>query len=334
MAHDLDMSNGRANVMVVGEPAWHRLGTVLDDAPTSEAAMRFAGLDWRVEQWPLMAASPDDSCEAQNVEGMKALVRTDTRRVLGVHGESYRPLQNRDAFSFMDSLVEDGQVRYESAGSLKGGRVVWMLARIPTQIRVGSDDVTNPYVLLSNSHDGTQAIRVYPTAVRVVCNNTLTWAHASNRHELGIRIMHVGDIHRKVAEARNALGLVVNHFERYAEQANTLAERELEPHEAFDYLRATFPMPDEPSKRTENSIEQKWDRLNRLYVDHPTNNIPGIARTAWSAFNTVTHYVDHEMRARGEGDRAVENRLRSSWFGQGARIKAAAFDRALELCNN
>jgi phage/plasmid-like protein (TIGR03299 family) len=330
MSHEIDMSNGRANVMVAGEAPWHRLGVNVDRAQTSDEAIGLAGLDWRVESWPVRAfdAETDRSIHVPN---KVALVRDDTKAVVGVHSESYAPLQNRDAFGFMDSLVQDDVLRYETAGSLKGGKVIWMLAKLPGSIELaGGADVSHPYMLLSNSHDGTQAIRVMPTAVRVVCQNTLRMAHG-RRGQRGLSIRHTGRIESKIAEAREVLGLAVKQTKAYGEQVSALAGKSLKRAEALAYFEGVVPIERGASERTKRAVDKTRGRLMELFMDEPANTLKGIEGTAWAALNAVTQYVDHEARAMGQGAMKDENRLRSSWFGQGDAMKSDAFEDALDL---
>ncbi len=164
MAHEIDVSTGKAAVFTVGTPAWHRLGVNVAEAQTSADAIRLAALDWRVEQWPVVARH--DGTERE-VTGRVANVRADSGAVLGVVGTSYRVFQNRAAFDFFDAIVQERLAVFETAGALKGGRHIWMLARLPKTPRAAGEDEIRPYVLLANSHDGTRALRMIPTTVRV-----------------------------------------------------------------------------------------------------------------------------------------------------------------------
>lgn len=331
MAHLIDETTGRASCMVVGAPAWHRLGVVLNEAPTSAMAMKQAGLDWRVEEWPVRAfdAETDRSIHCPNT---KAIVRSDTKAVLGIHSERYQPLQNCDAFRFMDALVESGEVKYESAGALKGGRVVWMLARIPTEIEVGGGDVTHPYVLLSNSHDGSQAIRIYPTAVRVVCNNTLRLSTNSTGADLGINVMHLGDLDEKINEARYALGLMRRQLEQYGELASVMAARKMTSGEAKAFFESLFPVAAGATDRAKKSAADRVGRVSDLYYWGQRNNLPGMERSVWAALNAVTEWADHEQRATGETEEErLDHKVQSMWFGTAHRLKTEAYEKAMAL---
>lgn len=178
MAHELEIRNGKASMMYVGDLPWHGLGTALQKPATATEAIKAAKLDWEVVKTPVYACVgnnrlvPTDSF---------AVVRSDMVdkpecEVLGVVGKDYTPLQNRDAFSFFDPIAGEGAAIYHTAGVLAGGRRVWMLAKLPGETRVIGDDISHKYLLLFNSHDGSGAVGVKFTPVRVVCQNTLTMA--------------------------------------------------------------------------------------------------------------------------------------------------------------
>jgi phage/plasmid-like protein (TIGR03299 family) len=165
MAHKLHIENGRASMMYVGKEPWHGLGTKLDGPVTSEEAIKAANLDWVVEKKPLVAY---DGKHAHPVGNRYAIVRKDCygqpKPVFGIVGADYTPLQNRDAFAFFDRIVGRGAAIYHTAGALGDGERVWMLAKLPNPIHVAGDDVTDKFLLLSNSHDGGNAAD--PSATR------------------------------------------------------------------------------------------------------------------------------------------------------------------------
>ena len=177
------------------EKPWHGLGTRVEGAPSSGDALRFAGLDWRVVQEPIRTES------GEAIPGWKANVRDSDRRVLGVVTDRYRIIQNSEAFAFTDALLGSG-VRYETAGSLQGGRKVWLLARLPREYIISGERIS-PYLVFSNTHDGSGAVRVALTPIRVVCNNTLNLALASAARSWSM--VHTGDIRGKVREAEDTL---------------------------------------------------------------------------------------------------------------------------------
>lgn len=210
MSHELDMSTGEPAVFVAGEPAWHKLGRVIEKATTSSEAIRLAGLDWKVEQWPLNATDPS-TWRSVKVSEHVANVRQDTRAVLGVVGRNYKPFQNIDAFDFLDSIVGDRLAIYETAGSLRGGRKIWMLVRVPREYRAGRDDLIKPFLLLVNSHDGSTTLRMLATTIRVVCQNTLNLALQEAGSE-GLSIRHHSGLDERVASSAARLSVPSKNF--------------------------------------------------------------------------------------------------------------------------
>jgi phage/plasmid-like protein (TIGR03299 family) len=150
MAHNLATTNGKTAMCYFGEAPWHKLGTKLENPATAADAIFAAGLDYNVELVPLFTR---DGIQVPRRQGV---IRSDTNQVLGTVGPSYSPVQNIGAFRFLDSVVADGGLRYHTAGALGQGQRIWMLAKLPGHIRVkGTDDITDKFLLLHNSHDGT-----------------------------------------------------------------------------------------------------------------------------------------------------------------------------------
>ena len=310
-------------MMYVGEVPWHGLGRRLDSPATAAEAIEAAGLDYQVELARLVTS------DGIPVPDRQAVVRSDTRSVLGVVGRNYRPAQNRDCFDFLDGLAAEGGVRYHTAGALGRGEKVWLMAKLPGSIRVrGSEDAVEKFLLLSTSHDGSSAIRVLFTPTRVVCSNTL--ALALNRGDgEGIAIRHQGDLMTKIRKAREVLGIAQAFFDDIAGSFDRLAGFYPKAAQLDAYFRSLIPDPEggNPS-RARNSR----DELFRLFERGMGQDIPATRHTAWSALNAVTEWCDHHKSARGgtEGERAA-NRLESSWFGSSARLKDRAFRLALDM---
>mgnify|MGYP003326864505 CR=1 FL=1 len=323
MAHELAMTNGRTAMMYSGEVPWHGLGTKLNEPATARVAIEAAGLDYLAE---LKAISTSDDVAIPN---RKAVVRSDSGDVLGVVGNSYVPVQNYQAFGFLDAVVADGSLRYHTAGALGKGERVWMLAKLPDDIRVkGSDDITEKYLLLSNSHDGSSSLRVHFTPLRVVCSNTLAIAARNGRGQ-GVSIIHKGDLAAKVRQAHEVLGLANRFYVNVQEQIDRLARHYPSPRQLEEYFRQVYPdAPEGPSTRAKN-IREEFLRLFEQGIGH---DMPDIRHTTWTALNAVTEYVDHYRSTRGKTahDRA-SNRLESAWFGSGARLKERAWELALTM---
>ncbi len=323
MAHEIDQTTaGHAAVMVAGAPPWHRLGVTVAEAQTSEEAIKLAGLNWGVEQWPLVARREGVECA---VTGRVANVRNDTGAVLGVVGNDYRVYQNADGFSFMDSIVGDRLAVYETAGAIRGGRIVWMLARLPRTVWASDDDPIHPYLLLCNSHDGSRALRLIPSSVRVVCSNTLHLAIGRAAASEGLTNRHKQSLAGRVQEARDKLGLVNQRVEEFATQVRAMARRSMTGAELGAYFAGLV------AERAEGEQMKLLGRFAANFED-ATNTLPGIKGSLWAALNAATEWADHQsiVRGRSEAERA-DRRLNSVWFGSASEFKARAFDAALAL---
>ena len=286
MSHDIDTTTGNAAVFVTGTPAWHGLGTVIDQAATSREAIKLAHLDWSVEQWPIQATEQDTTRVVEAPDRV-ANVRTDTHAVLGVVSRQYHVFQNAEAFDFMDAIVGDKLAMFETAGALNDGKRVWMLARIPKEYRAGPDDPIKPYVLLVNSHDGSTALRMIPTTVRVVCQNTLNLALGKSSRDEGITILHRASLDERVREARDRLSLIAARFDAFDQELHDMIARDMSTRELHDYFDGLVPAPsDEASERQKANRERVLHQLHANFED-PTNTLPGVRGTAWAAYNAA-----------------------------------------------
>jgi phage/plasmid-like protein (TIGR03299 family) len=323
MAHELAITNGQTAMLYAGEVPWHRLGTRLEEPATAQEAINAAGLDYLAELKGIQT-----KCGTP-IPQRKAVVRSDSREILGVVGNSYVPVQNYQAFGFLDAVVADGSLRYHTAGALGKGERVWMLAKLPDDIRVkNSDDITEKFLLLSNSHDGSSSLRVHFTPIRVVCANTLAIAARNGRGQ-GVSIIHKGDLSAKVRQAQEVLGLAKRFYDEAEEHIDRLARHYPSLRQLEEYFRLVYPdSPDGESSRTKN-VRQEMFRLFEQGIGH---EMPEIRHTTWTALNAVTEYVDHYRSTRGKTsiDRA-SNRLESAWFGSGARLKELAWELALKM---
>lgn len=327
MPHNLATTNGKAAMMYIGEVPWHRLGTKLDQPATAREAIVAAGLDYEVKLTPV------STFDGLTIPKTMAVVRYDTQAVLGVVSDRYVPVQNHQAFSFLDALVAEGGLRYHTAGALGKGERVWMLSKLPGHIRVkNSEDLVDKFLLLSNSHNGSGALRVYFTPIRVVCQNTLALAERRSQGQ-GVTIMHKGDLESKIKEAQEVLGLAARFYDDAAEQINRLASHYPNQAQLTAYFRELYPDPEE-GKDNARAVNIRQE-LHRLFEEGIGHNEPSIKTTTWTAFNAVTEFVDHVRTSRGTNDTdRVSNRLESIWFGSGAQLKQRAWNLALEMANN
>ena len=323
MPHELATTNGQTAMMYAGQTPWHGLGTRLDEPATAAEAINAAGLNYDVDLRPV------ETVDGIPIPQRKAVIRTDSNQVLGVVGNSYQPVQNHQCFGFLDAVVQDGQLRYDTAGALGQGEKVWMLAKLPGEIRVkNSEDVTEQFLLLSNSHDGSSALRVYFTPIRVVCANTLGMAERRSRGQ-GVSIIHKGDLTVKVAEAQEILGFAKRFYDDLGERINRLASDYPSRRQLEIYFETLYPdQPESKNRRAENVRKE----LFRLFEHGRGQSIPETKLTTWAAFNAVTEWVDHHRSTRGRTDQErASRRLESAWFGSGAKLKADAWTAAQEM---
>jgi phage/plasmid-like protein (TIGR03299 family) len=291
----------------VRETPWHGLGAFLERPPATIAeAIEASGLGWRVAREPIAvdrgdAATVDDWWEprCEEIPGYYATVRQDNRTVLGIVGERYRIVQNRKAFEFVDQLL-GSSLHFETAGSLNGGRRVWVLATLPQHVEVGGDQV-RPYVLLMNSHDGSTAVIAATTPVRVVCMNTLNWGLQRARQKFSIR--HTEQINRRVHEARRVLELSIDYYEQFAATGNQLASERCSERQLQKVLDELYPsgVGDSMTERTRLGREQVKERIVDLFLRGDTQgNAPG---SKWAAVNAVVEYCDWHRPMRQGGER-------------------------------
>ena len=305
------MSAEVETMMYVREKPWHGLGTEVQEAPTSADALRFAGLDWKVEQEPVYNA------RGGVIHGYKANVRDRDGSVLGIVGNRYKVVQNADAFKFTDGLI-GGEVRYETAGSLRGGRQIWLLAKMET-CRVAGDEV-EPYLCFTNAHDGSSGVKVCMTPIRVVCNNTLNLALNSARRSWTMR--HTESIHERLDEARDCLFRANEYMAGLVAYAENAAEVRLWDSDVKAILNELFPVTEKSSEREKANAKKC---KNEFMVCYFAPDIAKFRGTAWGFINAVSDFITHTMPHRN-----TQNYAENNW----SRIMDghAIMDKAVKLC--
>ena len=313
-------------MMYVGGAPWHGLGTRLDKPATAEEAIQAARLDWSVKKMPLFASDGENSLLKLPVPDKYAVARENSLDVLGVVGSSYTPVQNREAFAFFDPIVGQQAAIYHTAGALGKGERVWILAKLPDSICVVGDDITEKFLLLTNSHDGTSSLQVKFTPVRVVCQNTLTLA--INNGGAGIKISHHTDIHQRMKTAERMLGIVHHQFDELADTFREMVRVPMNSNRLEKYLEYVFP---EPKDRQPTESETDCIQRNRSWSEYffdqgAGNRMKGVEGTLWAAYNGVTEMLDHRKIRQ-----TADQRLTSIWFGEANRVKARALTGAVEM---
>jgi phage/plasmid-like protein (TIGR03299 family) len=307
-------------LMYTGATPWHGLGVKLDSPATAAEAIAAAGLDWTVIKKPVYVRNIHGGFE--EVAGKAAIVREDTQEVFTIMGDGYEPTQQRDAFNMFDGVVGLGEAVYHTAGSLFGGRKIFVLARLPEDIEIVPGDVVQPYILLSNSHDGSQALRMQLTPIRVVCANTLS---AALRGGGGFYAKHTKNVLARASEAREVLGLAHAYYEMFARQVDQLVNTRMTVIEVQEYLQRVYRFKGDQTYGDQDHRILKAYETTLDLLGHPTNTVGGIQGTKWAAYNAVSYYVDHERPVRN-GAYANDRRLDASWFGNGAELRQRAYD--------
>lgn len=269
---------------------WHGLGTRVEEALTSKDALHYSGLDWKVEQEALMTETFHD------VEGFKANVRSDNRAVLGVVSNRYQVVQNEEAFAFTDALVGEG-VTYETAGSLNGGRRVWLLAKLPEKYQLVGDTV-EPYVVFTNSHDGSAAIRMACTPVRVVCQNTLNLALNTVRRSWAMN--HTSRVQTKLDEARDALFRANQYLDALQEEAERLSMQRLTDKKVLQWIDELLPLADDATEMQKTNVTKLRSDLTHRYFDAP--DLVVLPKTGWRFINAVSDFATHAQPIRATKD--------------------------------
>ena len=305
-------------MMFVGETPWHGLGNSVDEGINVNDAIVAAGLDWEVGLKDL-----------QTVDGTpvnhRATYRKSDGGILGVVGPRYTPLQNRDAFDWFQPFLDANECSIHTAGSLHSGQKVWVLAQLNRDnAEIVPGDEVSKFILLSNSHDGTTAIRVGYTPIRVVCVNTLSYAHKHNDSKL-IRIRHTRSSQKNLEQVRDIMDNINAGFEATAEQYRFLASKSFNQKDIEKYVKVVLNIKgaDEDIKtRTRNIMD---DILAR--IEGPKQTAANVRGTWWAAYNGFNEYLNY-----GKG-RTTDNRLDSLWFGQNANENNKALESALEFAN-
>jgi phage/plasmid-like protein (TIGR03299 family) len=312
MAHEIDFSLGRAAIAFAGQIPWHGLGEQLTSDAPLDVWQREAGLAWSVERAPAMYRTPDGT---EHPAARDVLYRSDTKAALGVVSKTnYHPVQPDEVMGFFKDLTEKAGFKMEVAGSLKGGKRIWALARVGQNAVIGKDDEVAPYLLLSTAFDGSAATIGQLTSIRVVCNNTISAADRENATRVSVWHCTKFD-----AEAMKMdLGIVAGSFDSMVERFNMLAKRRVGARQVDDILAKVLDVADPEALNKSRG----YQKIMGLFEGGAMGaDLKGSKGTAWGLLNSVTEYVDHYS---GLSD---DTRMTSAWFGKGNTVKS----RALEL---
>ena len=290
------------SLFYVRETPWHGQGLRVENAPSSEEAIRLAGLDWSVDQQPIYLA------DGTQIKDNYANVRSSDGKALGIVGSKYKIVQNTEAFAFTDELLGEG-VKYETAGSLKEGKVIWLLAKMPEAFEVLGDKV-EPYLVFTNTHDGSGAVRVCMTPVRVVCNNTLNMALRGAKRVWSAR--HTGSITSKLDDARETLQFANNYIKATQETFEELYKVKLNDISLHRMLNNIVPITEDMSDRQKENQKTIRDDILLRYEEAPDLKVLDQtgARLVQAVADTTSHLEPFRLTANWK-----ENRFKNTLDG-------------------
>lgn len=319
MAHEFESG------MFVKEEAWHKMGVVVEDAPSTEEAYELSGLNWEVNLLP----SYCDINGKSVATGEYAIVRDKDNAIFGSVGQRYVPYQNKSAFDWCKPLTDTGFFQMESAGSLKGGRICWALLKADEAEVVANDTLKN-YLLITWSHDGSKSVQVTPTTIRVVCNNTLQMA-LSESNEIK-KVRHTASIIPRLEEVRGIYEATANAFKVQQDAFKVLLDKQITtPEEYVDrILQEVFGAPQDLSAMKDGRGKTVLSNTRQTLLDSAVNGsgiqAQGIGNTLYGAFNGVSEAIEHSI-----GGNRVKDRGYNVLFGNGKEYIAKAFDIAYQM---
>lgn len=320
------MSAGIETMAYFGETPWHNLGVSVktDDQLNWKVFAEKAKLDWEVQLNPVYERiNYEHGSTIRNISDKFSVMRKHDEKHLGVVGAQYAPIQNSELFEFFDPFVQNGLARYHTAGSLHGGKGVWVLAQIGNLQEVVDGDMVGQFMLMSSSHNGSHALRVTPTTIRVVCANTngLAVSNAQGMKTL-LHIKHTKTAQIKIAQLQEIIKPSIHDFNETIKVFRTMSSLQTwDPHWFLEKLWPTKNLQDKVnSNGVNNSRKQKYrEKIKNNIIDiYNVGGMGGLSKSRYSLFNAITQYMDHEH------GRTADSRMNSAWFGNNAQIKATA----------
>ena len=338
MAHNINYNEqtGKHSFFSVQEKAWHGLGQIVDGYPTSTEAIKFAGLDYEVSKEEIYTSNFNSDGQRMDytnrVKTHLATMRKDTGDVLGIVGKDYEIVQNKDAFTFFDSIVDGEGILYETAGALGKGERIFITAKLPNYIRVGKDDLIEQYLFLTTSHDGYGSISAAFTPIRIVCNNTLNAALRNQSNSIKIR--HTANAKERLAQAHHLMGISNKLSSELEIIFNNWSKVKITDPEVKKLIQLALV----PNKEVFKNIQEgKEDELSTCFknmcdtayeyaMSNPTQQQPTTMGTLFGAYNAVTGYFQNVRTYKNN-----EAKLKSLLLGGTAQVKS---QRAFTLCES
>lgn len=316
MAHEIEMVGGKAQMAYAGDVPWHGLGVKVLPDLAPDQMLEATGLNWNVRK--IKAYALDNLNDEVYDIGRSALIRSSDGKMLDVVSEDWNPVQNEEAFDFFNEFVVAGDMEMHTAGSLKGGQIVWGLAKVKESFELFSGDQIDSYLLFSNFHKYGFSTDVRFTPIRVVCNNTLTLS-LNSKVERMVKISH-----RKVFDPGNVkemLGIATDKLQKYKEMAQFLGSKRAKNEDIVEYFKRVFPVTGSSDSKKEISKNAQ----TAMEILHTQPGAKYAEGTWWQNFNTVTYMTDHII------GRSADNRLTSAWYGHNKGVKVKALELAVEM---
>ena len=303
-----------------GQSPWGDIGTQVSNDLSPQQIMEKADLNWSVDKVKTYADYQGEKIPT----GLEALVRSSDNKILTQVGKNWEPCQNETAFEFFNEYCLEGGMDMESAGSLKGGKMVWALAKIKESFDVVKGDQVDSYLLFSNPHEYGKSIDVRFTPIRVTCMNTLAMAIKGSAVN-GMKVNHRKAFDPQIV--KETMGIAHEKFEQYKEVAKFLSKKRFDAQSLIQYYNEVFPRTYKGKKNVEvKSVEDLAINARKAYELLDTQAGAEFGKGSWwSAFNSVTYFTDHEM------GRNADSRLSSSWFGANQTRKVKALEKAVEF---
>lgn len=323
MAHELEIKADGTASMFSGEgiTPWHGLGTVIEGMATAEEALELSGLDWEVTKEPVYQKVGDDFLQ---IPDRYSNVRSSDNKSLGIVSANYHVYQNREAFNFLNEMTDTGtgDAIFSTAGSLFGGARTFITVKIGDQFTVGDNDAHDLYLMVTNSHDGSQAFNAAVTPIRAVCNNTVTlgMAQAATKWSL----THRAGMEGRVANARETLELSFRYMDAFEEQVAALMEVEMVKDQFYKLVDNLVPA-------SKLQHDKDVDTLMDIWETEPTVKAGGGEGNGWGAFNAITFWTDHSKNYRNNESRFKSIIGTGVGTGLGEKIRPKAEKMILAL---
>jgi len=281
MAQNLENLENLETMFKSRQPVWGQVGQKIDRALSAEQVLQQGGLDWLVEQQPIYTE------QGQLIPNCKANIRDSDSAVLGIVSDRYQVVQNSESFSFIDALLGEG-VRFENVGSLQGGRRCFVLAKLPDRYII-NDERIDPYLCFCNSHDGSLALTIFMTPIRIVCMNQLNLALKKASRNWSAR--HVGNMQYKLHEAHETLSLASAYMSELSKEINVLNRIKMNDSKVYSFIQELVPLPDNATDIQKKNVKQLHDDIITRYYEAP--DLKGLEKNGFRFINAVSDHATH-----------------------------------------